>query len=146
MLDLLNEGKVRLLTLTLVLFGLIIGSFISDTTVQASAWHHYIPKTYRGYWHSNDGYTFIITKHNFFNRISGWNKIGHHKFRYPLHGYTHAAFKGRVTQSMKFKMYDGQVGRWSYIAMFKDQHSKLSFAYYSHGGFGDYYTVHRGNR
>ena len=48
-------------------------------------WHNGTPGFAQGYWHTQNE-TFWINGTHYWDRISGWNKVGGKKYRFPYHG------------------------------------------------------------
>ncbi len=116
-------------------------------SIQSSSWHYGILPWMKGYWHTKDGYTFKIWSTHIWNRISGWNKMGEHKFRFPYHGYDKVKYQGPASESMDFKCFNPQTEKWQWITFLKGSSRRVIYiSDLIDGEYGKYYPLYRGNK
>ncbi|KRM58078.1 hypothetical protein [Secundilactobacillus malefermentans] len=89
-------GKINrfLLGIGIALLAMFSLEISSVDSAKAATWHkNVLPKTIKGKWHNKTN-TFVIGRHSYMTRISGWNTYSKTvKFRFPYHGLHNFKYK-----------------------------------------------------
>lgn len=111
----------KLIAITMVTFGLMVGFDLATQQASAYSWHSGTPSFAKGYWHTRGrgSVTFHVFKNHVWFRYSGWSRYGSRKWRAPWHGYDHTRFAYKVKSAALVYVDNQQDGQWLYLGVEK---------------------------